>query len=59
MRAAGVRRLMVVDDKGSPAGILSLDDVVDGLATELASAAALMKHERGRELAQLGGLAAD
>lgn len=59
MRAAGVRRLMVTDEKGSPAGILSLDDIVDGLATELASAAALMKNERGRERAELGGVAAE
>ena len=59
MRAAGVRRLMVTDENGSPAGILSLDDIVDGLATELASAAALMKTERGRERAELGGVAAD
>lgn len=58
MRAAGVRRLMVTGDKGDPAGILSIDDIVDGLATELAAAAALMKSERGRERAEFGGLEA-
>lgn len=59
MRAAGVRRLMVTGEKGNPAGILSIDDIVDGLAAELAGAAALMKSEIGRERAQLGSLAAE
>lgn len=59
MRAAGVRRLLVTaGPKGEPAGILSIDDLVDGLAAELASAAALMKAEIRRESAQLGGQAA-
>ncbi|HET7730939.1 MAG TPA: CBS domain-containing protein [Usitatibacter sp.] len=51
MRAAGVRRLMVTGPRGDPAGILSIDDIVDGLAAELASAAALMKSEIRREAA--------
>lgn len=59
MRAAGVRRLLVTGEKGNPAGILSIDDIVDGLAAELAGAAALMKSEIGRERAQLGSLAAE
>jgi CBS domain-containing protein len=53
MRAAGVRRLLVTR-QGSPAGMLSIDDVVDGLAAELASAAALMKSEVAHERAQFG-----
>lgn len=53
MCAAGVRRLMVTGPKGEPAGILSIDDVMDGLARELASAANLMKADVGREAAQL------
>lgn len=55
MRAAGVRRLLVTTEKGEPAGILSIDDIVDGLAAELASAAALMKSEIRREKAQFAG----
>jgi CBS domain-containing protein len=55
MRAAGVRRLLVTTAQGDPAGILSIDDIVDGLATELASAAALMKTEIKREVADFGG----
>jgi CBS domain-containing protein len=55
MRAAGVRRLLVTAEKGTPAGILSIDDIVDGLSAELASAAALMKSEIGRERAELNG----
>lgn len=51
MRAAGVRRLLVTKANGDPAGILSIDDIVDGLAAELAKAAALMKQEVGREKA--------
>ena len=51
MRAAGVRRLLVTKSGGEPAGILSIDDIVDGLAAELAKAAALMKREIGRERA--------
>jgi CBS domain-containing protein len=52
MRAAGVRRLLITADGGAPAGILSLDDIVDGLAAQLASAAALMKRGMQREHAQ-------
>ena len=43
---------------GEPAGILSIDDLVDGLAAELATAAGLMKAEIGRESVELGGRAA-
>lgn len=49
MRAAGVRRLLVTKPTGEPAGIVSLDDAVDGLVAELASLAGLMKNELGRE----------
>ena len=51
MRAAGVRRLLVTRMTGEPAGIVSLDDAVDGLVAELASLAGLMKNELGREAA--------
>ena len=58
MRAAGVRRLLVTSAGGEPAGILSIDDIVDGLAAELAAAAALMKHGIGRERVELDGVQA-
>lgn len=51
MRAAGVRRLLVTKSNGDPAGIVSLDDAVDGLLAELSSVAALIKSERHREAA--------
>jgi CBS domain-containing protein len=50
MRAAGVRRLLVTKD-GEPSGIVSLDDAVDGLVTELASLAGLVKNELSHEAA--------
>jgi len=51
MRAAGVRRLLVTKAGGEPAGIVSLDDAVDGLVTELASLAGLVKNELSHEAA--------
>ena len=51
MRAAGVRRLLVTKADGEPAGIVSLDDAVDGLVTELASLAGLVKNELSHEAA--------
>jgi signal-transduction protein with cAMP-binding, CBS, and nucleotidyltransferase domain len=53
MRAAGVRRLLVTKE-GKPAGILSLDDVLDGLVAELSGVVALMRMEIGREAADYG-----
>lgn len=55
MRHAGVRRLLVTGDAGEPRGVLSIDDVVDGLAAELANASALMKSGVRREAAGLDG----
>ena len=51
MRAAGVRRLLVTKAGGEPAGIVSLDDAVDGLVAELASLAGLVKSGLSREAA--------
>ena len=48
MRAAGVRRL-VVTRKGAVAGMLSMDDVLDGLAADLARAVGAMKSGVARE----------
>lgn len=55
MRGAGVRRLLVTTERGDPAGVLAIDDIVDGLAAELASASALMKTEIRRETAEFDG----
>ena len=54
MRAHGVRRLAVTGDRGDVCGILSIDDVVDGLSADLAAAAAVLKGEIRRDAAGLG-----
>ena len=52
MRGAGIRRLVVTDDENRITGFLSLDDIIDGLAADFASLAALLKTEHAREVAQ-------
>lgn len=52
MRGAGIRRLVVTDDDNRITGFLSLDDVIDGMAADFASLAALLKTEHAREVAQ-------
>jgi CBS domain-containing protein len=54
MRANAVRRLVVVDAAGDVCGILSIDDIVDGLSADLAAAAAVLKGEPRRDAAGLG-----
>jgi CBS domain-containing protein len=54
MRAHGVRRLLVVGKRGEARGILSIDDIVDGLSADLAAAAAVLKGEIRRDSAGLG-----
>lgn len=54
MRAHGVRRLVVTNRRGKVCGILSIDDIVDGLSADLAAAAAVLKGEVRRDSAGLG-----
>jgi len=51
MRSGGIRRLVVTDADNRICGFLSLDDVIDGLAAELASLSGLIRNERLREKA--------
>jgi CBS domain-containing protein len=46
MRRMGVRRLPVVGSKGLLTGILSLDDVLDVLANELAEVSGAVRNEQ-------------
>jgi CBS domain-containing protein len=54
MRAHGVRRLVVTTDGETVCGMLSIDDMVDGLSAELAAAAAVLKGEIRADAAGLG-----
>jgi CBS domain-containing protein len=51
MRRIGVRRLPVVGPRGQLVGILSLDDVLDGLAAELQNVAGSIRNEQRIESA--------
>jgi CBS domain containing-hemolysin-like protein len=49
MRAAGVRRLLVRDDQGHLAGIVSLDDLIDACAVQLTGLADVVRKGIQRE----------
>ena len=49
MRAQGVRRLPVVNDRGGLVGILTLDDLLELLAEELQALSKLVKYEQNKE----------
>jgi CBS domain-containing protein len=49
MRAKGVRRAPVVDDKGGLVGIIAVDDLLQLLAEELSELAKLVTKEQKRE----------
>ena len=54
MRAHGVRRLVVTNRTGELRGIVSIDDIIDGLSTDLAAAAAVMRGDMKLDSAGLG-----
>ena len=49
MREAGVRRLLVRDDQGHLAGIVSFDDLIDACATQLTGLADVVRKGIQRE----------
>ncbi|MEW6595783.1 MAG: CBS domain-containing protein [Thermodesulfobacteriota bacterium] len=49
MRAFGIRRMVVVNSAGALEGILTLDDLIELLADELATLAKILPHGRARE----------
>lgn len=49
MRANGIRRVPIVDRKGSLIGVVSVDDLIEMLADELGGIAELMQRERKHE----------
>jgi CBS domain-containing protein len=51
MAEFGVRRLAVTSESGQIIGVLSLDDVVDGIAVEMSDLARILRRERSREAA--------
>ena len=50
MRAKGVRRVPIVDTRGSLVGIVTADDIVDLLAEELTAVAGIVSREQRREI---------
>jgi CBS domain-containing protein len=51
MRRVGVRRVPVVGSSGELAGVLSLDEILDSLSSELQSLAGAVRNERRVETA--------
>jgi predicted transcriptional regulator len=49
MRSKGVRRLVIVDDQGGLAGILTVDDILDVVAEEMDNLARLVVRQGERE----------
>ncbi|HET9578108.1 MAG TPA: CBS domain-containing protein, partial [Usitatibacter sp.] len=56
MRAHGVRRLLVTNEGGEACGMLSIDDIVDGLAADFAAAAAVLRGDIRKDAAGLGSV---
>jgi CBS domain-containing protein len=57
MRTRGVRRLAVAEAGGELAGFISIDDIVDQLAAEVAGVHGVIGSELSREMAQTRALA--
>jgi CBS domain-containing protein len=49
MRANGIRRIPVINERGGLAGIISVDDMMDLLAEELTELAKVAPREQDRE----------
>lgn len=49
MRAKGVRRIVVINEKGALVGILSIDDLLELLSGELSDLVRLVMSEQDRE----------
>jgi CBS domain-containing protein len=50
MRAKGVRRIPIVDARGSLVGIVTADDILDLLAEEMTALARMISREQRREV---------
>jgi CBS domain-containing protein len=55
MRENGVRRLVVVNDSGGLAGVISLDDIIEAMSVDLASVGATLHGGLRREIARTSG----
>ena len=53
MKGRGVRRVVVVDDAGRLAGILTLDDIVEIIAEQMAEISGLIQKEQRMERERL------
>ena len=49
MQTKGIRRILVVNDQGELAGILTMDDVIGLLAEEITALTKLVKREQNHE----------
>jgi CBS domain-containing protein len=49
MRTKGIRRIIVVNDRGGLVGILSMDDLLELLSEEMSEFAKLFSREQARE----------
>lgn len=55
MRKQGVRRLVVVDEAGGLAGVISLDDIVEAMSVDFAAMGGVLRSGLAREMARTQG----